>query len=76
MPFDADFNTSMTNVRWRIAFEGQQCTINDSSLASLKTLARGVIESGLYRLLLDPMALVHSSERMTSLPILRRLKSI
>jgi hypothetical protein len=54
----------MIDVQWRVAFEGQQCTINDCSLASPRTLARGVREGGLYRLLVDPMALVHSSERL------------
>jgi hypothetical protein len=54
----------MTDIHWRVAFEGQQCTINDCSLASLRTLARGVREGGLYRLLVDPVAHVHSSGRL------------
>jgi hypothetical protein len=54
----------MTYVQWRVAFEGQQCTINDCSLASPRTLARGVREGGLYRLLVDPVALVHSNGRL------------
>jgi hypothetical protein len=40
-------------------------TINDCSLASLRTLAREVREDGLYRLPIDPVALLHSSERPT-----------
>jgi hypothetical protein len=32
----------MEDHQWRVAFEGQHCTINDCSLASLRTLARGV----------------------------------
>lgn len=42
----------------------QQCTINDCSLASSRTLARGVREGGIYRLLTNPMALVHSNGRL------------
>ena len=32
----------MTNVHWRVAFEGQQCIIVNFSLTNLRTLARGV----------------------------------
>jgi hypothetical protein len=32
----------MIDLQCRVAFEGQQCTINDCSLASPRTLARGV----------------------------------
>jgi hypothetical protein len=56
--------SSMTYVQWRDAFEGQQCTISDCNLASLRTLDSGVRDGGLYRLLANPVALVHSSERL------------
>jgi hypothetical protein len=52
------------DVEWGFAFEKPQCTISDCSLASPRTLARRVKEGRLFRLLVDPMALVHSSERM------------
>jgi hypothetical protein len=48
----------MTDIHWRVAFEGQQCTIGDCSLASSGTSARGVRKGGLYRLLVDPVALL------------------
>lgn len=54
----------MTDIHWRVVFEGQQCTISDCSLASSKTFARGVREGGLYRLLAYPVALMHSSKRL------------
>jgi hypothetical protein len=38
--------------------------IGDCSLESLRTLARGVLDNGLCRLLVDPMALVYSSEKL------------
>ena len=37
----------MTNVQWRVAFKGQQCTISDCRQANPKTLARGVRKGGL-----------------------------
>jgi hypothetical protein len=37
----------MIYVQWRVAFEGQHCTISDCSLASPRTLARGVREGGI-----------------------------
>ena len=52
----------MTNIQWIVYFEGQQCTISDYNLASLRTLTRGVRKGGLYMLLVDPMELVHSNE--------------
>jgi hypothetical protein len=52
------------SVQWRVAFERQQCTINDCSLAGLRTLSRGVREGGLYRLLANIVPRVHSSERL------------
>lgn len=54
----------MIYVHWRVAFEGQHCTINDCSLSSLRTFARGVREGGLYELLVDLVALVNSSEKL------------
>ena len=54
----------MTNIHWRVSFEGQQCTTNDYSLANLRTLPRGVRRGGLYRLLVDLVALTHSSRRL------------
>lgn len=57
-------SSCMINVQWRVAFVRQQCTINDCSLASSRTLARGVREGGIYRLLTNPMALVHSNGRL------------
>jgi hypothetical protein len=55
----------MTNFQCRVAFEGQQCTISNCSLASLRTLARGVWDGGLYKLLVDDhVALVHDSEKL------------
>jgi hypothetical protein len=54
----------MTYIHWRVSFEGQQCTIRDCSLASPRNLARGVREGGLYMLLSDPVAHVHSSGRL------------
>jgi len=47
-----------------VAFEGQHCTINDCSLASLGTLARGGLDGGLYAFLVDPIALAHSSRKL------------
>ena len=52
------------DIHWRVTFEGQQCTISDCSLAGPRTLARGVREGGLYRLLVDLVALTHSSRRL------------
>jgi hypothetical protein len=40
----------MLELQFRVAFEGHHCTINDCSLASSGTLARGVLDGGLYRL--------------------------
>jgi hypothetical protein len=54
----------ITNIHWRLAFEGQQCTDSDCSLANLRTLARAMREGGLYKLLVDPMARVHSNGRL------------
>jgi hypothetical protein len=51
----------MTYIHWRVAVEGQECTFNACCLASPRTLAIGVREGGLYRLLFDPVAHVHSS---------------
>ena len=48
-------------VWWIVSFEGEHCTINNFSLASLRTLARGVTEGGLLRLLTNIMALLHSN---------------
>jgi hypothetical protein len=53
----------MTDVQWRVAFEGHQCTIN-SSLASPRTLAREVREGGLYKLLVNLVTHVHYIERL------------
>jgi hypothetical protein len=39
-------------------------TINNCSLSYLRTLAIWVREGDLYRLLVDPVAHVHSSERL------------
>jgi hypothetical protein len=52
----------MTNVLWGVAFEGNQCTIDDCSLASPRTLARGVREGGLYKLLANLVTHVHFNE--------------
>jgi hypothetical protein len=54
----------MTYVWWTTSLNGQQFTINDFSLASQRTLARGVREGGLCSLLVNPVAFVHSSERL------------
>ena len=54
----------MIYVHWRVAIKGQHCTINDCSLSSLRTFARGVREGGLYELLVDLVALVNSSEKL------------
>jgi hypothetical protein len=54
----------MIYLHWRDSFEGQDFTINDCSLSSLRTFARGVREGGLYELLVDLMALVNSSEKL------------
>jgi hypothetical protein len=54
----------MIDFQCRVAFEGQQCTINDCSLASPRTLARGVQDGGLYKLLVDLMALVHTNKKL------------
>ena len=54
----------MIYVHQRVAFEGEHCTINDCSLSSLRTFARGVREGGLYELLVDLVALVNSSEKL------------
>ena len=54
----------MTDIHLRLAFDGQQCTITDCSSSSLRTLARGVREGGLYKLLVDLVALTHSSRRL------------
>ena len=54
----------MTNVKWRVSFEGQQCIINYYSLSSLHTLARMVRDSDLYMLLADSLACVYASERL------------
>jgi hypothetical protein len=48
----------------RVSFEGQQCTISDCCLASSRTLAICVLDGGLYRLLVDLVALVHSSKKL------------
>ena len=48
-----------SNIQCRVGFEGQCSTINDCSLASSKTLARGVQDGGLSRLFVSPMELVH-----------------
>lgn len=54
----------MANLQYRVAFEWQWCTINDCSLASMRTLAWGVWDGDINRLLVDPMALVQSSEKV------------
>jgi hypothetical protein len=54
----------MIDIHWRVAFDGQQRTISDCSLASARTLAGRVREGGLYRLLVDSVAHVHSNERL------------
>lgn len=54
----------MANFQCSVAFEGQQCTINDCSLASQGTLARGVRDGGLYKSFVDPMVLVHTSRKL------------
>jgi len=54
----------MKILSWRVPFEGKKCTINDWSLSSTRTLARGMREGSLYRLLVEPMALLHSNERL------------
>jgi hypothetical protein len=53
----------MVDHQWIVAFEGQHCTISDYNLPSPRTLARGVQKGGLYRMLVDLMALVHYSEK-------------
>jgi hypothetical protein len=47
----------MVNLQYRVALEGKQRTINDCSIESLRTLARGVQDGDLYKLLVDPMHL-------------------
>ena len=49
--------------QFRVAFEGQQCTIIDFNLASPRTLVRGMWDGGLYRLLANPLALVYAVEK-------------
>jgi hypothetical protein len=49
----------LEKLQYRVAFEGQCCTISNCSLASLGTLARGVEEGGIFKLLVDPMTLLH-----------------
>jgi hypothetical protein len=51
----------MIGFQYRISSEGQQCPISDFSLASPRTLSRGVQDGAFYRLL-DPVALIHTSE--------------
>jgi hypothetical protein len=38
--------SSMEKVQWRVAFDGQQCTISDCSLAIPRTIVGGVREGG------------------------------
>lgn len=54
----------MLDLQFRVAFDEQQCTINDCSLASLRTLARDVWDGGLYKLLADLVVLAHSSGKL------------
>jgi hypothetical protein len=49
------------------SFSYHKCAISDCSLASLRTSARGVQDGGLYRLLANPMKLVHSSMKLDEL---------
>ena len=49
--------------QFRVAFEGQQCTIIDFNLASPRTLVRGMWDGGLYMLLTNPLALVYAIEK-------------
>jgi hypothetical protein len=51
----------MTNHQCRVIFERHQSTISHCSLASPRTLARGAHVSGLYRVLVDLLTLVHTN---------------
>jgi hypothetical protein len=54
----------MEKLQYRVAFEGQRFTISDCCLAILWTVARGVLDGGLYKLLVDPVVLVHSTRKL------------
>lgn len=51
----------------RVAFQGKHCTNSDCTLASLRTLARGVGDGSIYRLLIDLVALVHARGKLGEL---------
>ena len=53
----------MTDVQWIVALGREECTINNCSLTSPRNLAR-VRKGDLYNLLVDLVALVHSTKRL------------
>jgi hypothetical protein len=61
----------MTYLHCIVAFEGQECIISNCSLASPRTLARGVRDGGLYILLDDPAHLYMPAGSWVSLLVLR-----
>ena len=57
----------MIDTHWRVSFEGHQHTISDYSLESPRSLDRGVREGGIYRLLVNLLALTHYNERLVGI---------
>ena len=51
-------NFCMVELHCRVAFEGHHSIISDCSIASSRTLSRGVLDGGLYKLFVDYVALV------------------